>query len=170
MSIVIESEGRRHYLVGNTYPIKGAIKAAGCSWDPNRGAWWTGKREVAEQLLAGLASGAVQPVARWVKLPTGFGVLVPAGAAAEPGAKVRVSSRDGGVKEVELAAVVETQADGARVFAVPPRKPVSTSGAPRRRSNWRACGYPGCSPDGCDECDGEGMTSGFGRYGRRYGR
>ena len=24
------------------------------------------------------------------------------------------------------------------------------------RPNWRPCGYPGCSPHYCDECDGEG--------------
>lgn len=26
----------------------------------------------------------------------------------------------------------------------------------RRPRNWRPCGYPGCSPNFCDECDGEG--------------
>lgn len=25
-----------------------------------------------------------------------------------------------------------------------------------RRANWRPCGYPGCSPSYCDECDGKG--------------
>jgi hypothetical protein len=25
-----------------------------------------------------------------------------------------------------------------------------------RRAGWRPCGYPGCSPGHCDECDGEG--------------
>lgn len=40
-------------------------------------------------------------------------------------------------------------------------KPASASPAPapRKRSNWRPCGYPGCSPSYCDECDGEGYTS-----------
>ncbi len=28
--------------------------------------------------------------------------------------------------------------------------------APRRP--WRPCGYPGCSPRYCDECDGEGLV------------
>ena len=25
-----------------------------------------------------------------------------------------------------------------------------------RKRNWRPCGYPGCNPTQCDECDGEG--------------
>ena len=29
--------------------------------------------------------------------------------------------------------------------------------APR---GWRSCGYPGCSPTYCDECDGEGYKPG----------
>jgi len=33
--------------------------------------------------------------------------------------------------------------------------------APARR-NFVPCGYPGCNPGYCDECDGEG------RYGRSY--
>lgn len=35
--------------------------------------------------------------------------------------------------------------------------------APRRssrRRNWQPCGYPGCNPGYCDECDGEGYRPG----------
>ena len=28
--------------------------------------------------------------------------------------------------------------------------------SPARRPGWRPCGYPGCSPHYCDECDGKG--------------
>ncbi len=158
-TITIQSEGRRHYLVGDTYPIKNAIRGAGCNWDRDRGAWWTGKREVAEQLVAGVASGAVVPCARWVKLSSGFGVRVPAGVDSAPGSTVSVQSREGGTREVTLAALITTEADGARIFAVPPRK-VSRDRAPRRSHYWRPCGYPGCNPGHCDECDGEGYRNG----------
>lgn len=59
MTITIETQGRRHYLRGNTFPIKDAIRAAGGKWDRDAGAWWTGKREVAEQLVAGAAATPV---------------------------------------------------------------------------------------------------------------
>lgn len=48
-SITIESVGRRHYVRGNTYPIKDQLRAAGCKWDGAAKAWWTGKRDVAER-------------------------------------------------------------------------------------------------------------------------
>jgi hypothetical protein len=45
---------------------------------------------------------------------------------------------------------------GAEIMAAEqfPQRPRS---APR---NWRPCGYPGCHPSHCDECDGRGSTSG----------
>jgi hypothetical protein len=60
MTVTIEKEGRRHYITGDTYPFRGKLKAAGCHWDAGRQAWWTSKRDVAEQLVAtcnGLAGG-----------------------------------------------------------------------------------------------------------------
>lgn len=51
-NIKIEKQGRRYYLVGNTYTIKEDIKDSGGHWDPDVGAWWTSKREVAESLVA----------------------------------------------------------------------------------------------------------------------
>lgn len=55
MTITINSQGRRHYLRGNTYPIKDRLRSAGCKWDPDAKCWYTGKRELALQLLAELA-------------------------------------------------------------------------------------------------------------------
>src|SRR5690606_32068869 len=60
MTITIQSEGRRHYLVGNTFPIKDSIRSAGCKWDGVRKAWWTGKLETAEQLLASLKASPAE--------------------------------------------------------------------------------------------------------------
>lgn len=56
--IAVQSEGRRHYLTGDTYSVKDRLRGAGCKWDPERRAWWTGKQETAEQLVAQLQSGA----------------------------------------------------------------------------------------------------------------
>lgn len=56
MTIEIKSEGRRHYIVGNTFAIKDQLRSAGAKWDADRRAWWTGKREVAEQFIG--ATGA----------------------------------------------------------------------------------------------------------------
>lgn len=51
MTIAIETQGRRHYLRGNTFAIKDTLRAAGAKWDPEAKAWWTGKRETAEQFV-----------------------------------------------------------------------------------------------------------------------
>ena len=56
--ITIQSAGRRHYLVGNTYPIKDKLRRAGCKWDGDRKAWWTGKLDVAEELLGSAPSSS----------------------------------------------------------------------------------------------------------------
>lgn len=56
-AITVETQGRRHYLKGNTYPLRDQLRAAGAKWDPDAKAWWTGKRDVAEQ-LAGTVSAA----------------------------------------------------------------------------------------------------------------
>jgi hypothetical protein len=60
MAIEIRSEGRRHYLVGDTYPIRAQIKEAGCRWDPERKAWYSGKRETAEAAAATAAAQSPQ--------------------------------------------------------------------------------------------------------------
>ena len=31
---------KRAYLIGDTFCIKNALKAAGCKWDPGRKAWY----------------------------------------------------------------------------------------------------------------------------------
>lgn len=43
---------------------------------------------------------------------------------------------------------------------------ISTATSTPRRG-WRPCGYPGCSPQYCDECDGEGLVLGYRRSGGR---
>lgn len=55
------------------------------------------------------------------------------------------------------------KADAARalVAGTAPKSPARPTGT-ARRPGWRPCGYPGCSPAYCDECDGRGA-------GRAYG-
>ena len=49
------------------------------------------------------------------------------------------------------------KADQARalVGAMPAGNPYAS-----RKRNWQPCGYPGCNPRYCDECDGEGYRNG----------
>ncbi len=55
MTITIDTQGRRHYLRGNTYPVKDRLRDAGCKWDSDAKCWYTGKRELALRLLSELA-------------------------------------------------------------------------------------------------------------------
>lgn len=48
MSVQMQIEGRRIYLVGNTFPIKDKIKSLGAHWDNDRKAWWIGSQSKAE--------------------------------------------------------------------------------------------------------------------------
>jgi hypothetical protein len=56
MNISIQTEGRRTYLTGDTYPLRDRLRAIGAHWDPERKAWWTAKREEAAKLVASVAS------------------------------------------------------------------------------------------------------------------
>lgn len=47
-NIELKEEGVRVYVLGNTFPIKDAIKSAGGHWDGDRKAWWIGKKKKAE--------------------------------------------------------------------------------------------------------------------------
>lgn len=57
-NITIQSEGRRHYLMGAPFAVKDRLRSAGCKWDADRRAWWTGKRALAEQLAAACSETA----------------------------------------------------------------------------------------------------------------
>lgn len=60
-AIILQTEGRRVYLLGNTYPVKDQIKSGGGKWDAQRGAWYVGvqRKALAEQ-LAGKATEGLQ--------------------------------------------------------------------------------------------------------------
>ncbi|MGH8519853.1 MAG: hypothetical protein ACREU9_00105 [Gammaproteobacteria bacterium] len=55
----LKTEGRRTYITGNTYPIRNQLRSIGAHWDADRKAWWTSKREAAQELLTKLGSAPV---------------------------------------------------------------------------------------------------------------
>jgi len=57
-TMTITQQGRRHYLTGLPYGARNLAKEAGCNWDPQAKAWWTGKRDVAECVAAAATSVA----------------------------------------------------------------------------------------------------------------
>lgn len=90
------------------------------------------------------------------KLKTGnWGIRATAKVA--EGDRVPVTKKDGTIKIETVAKVVWT--DNATVWlcaiGAPEAKPASQ---PRAR-RFVPCGYPGCHPNHCDECDGEGGYS-----------
>lgn len=58
--ITMETVGKRVYLNGNTFPVKDALKRAGCHWDGDRRAWWigVGKREAVLDIIGRAATFA----------------------------------------------------------------------------------------------------------------
>lgn len=61
MSITITKRGRRHYIEGAPYEARHALKEAGCRWDPEHRAWWTGKADRAAELVKRLAGREAKP-------------------------------------------------------------------------------------------------------------
>jgi hypothetical protein len=99
--------------VGDTFPIRAALKSAGCRWDADEKAWWTGKRETAESLVAQASAGQVQAYASYVKLADGsWGVRLPSSMPATLGQQVTVETKGGKRKQETIAAVVETDERG----------------------------------------------------------
>jgi hypothetical protein len=107
--------------------------------------------------------------ATWTKSPTTgeWGVRV-VGDEAAPGARLTVSKKDGTSKEVTVRALAWRE-ENVSIYTVESDRPavsvVKVTPAQVRRApsrgNWRPCGYPGCSPNYCDECDGEGYKSSY---------
>lgn len=57
----IERQGRRYYFRGAPFSARGTFKCGGCHWDANERAWWTGKKDVADELLAELMKQESEP-------------------------------------------------------------------------------------------------------------
>ena len=70
-SVALEKVGRRVYVRGNTYPIKGELRSAGAKWDPEQKAWWIGssKRAAIESVVSSGASASHVAPRRDVEAP-----------------------------------------------------------------------------------------------------
>lgn len=96
-------------------------------------------------------------MARWFKRSDTWCVLV--GEEHKPGETIDVQRADGTVSQVTLERVAGSNKLGTLWLPKStPRKKTSGSSPAygRKKKGWRPCGYPGCSPEYCDECDGEG--------------
>lgn len=155
-NITIEKAGRRYYVRGETFPHKTALRDAGCKWDDEAGAWWTGKAEVAEQLRTSLAgspgelSGAPTPLA-----DGSWGVRVFSATGVVPGMTVHVSARSGKRWNAEVSAVERVDGDTtivstkARARAEPT---VQTQSRSRGRCRARGCSAPATRRGYCAQC------------------
>lgn len=140
-------------VTGNTYNVRDGLKALGGRWDAaNKG--WAVPASRAEEARALVAGQTAAPKA--APAPTGETVLVTGNTYPVRDALVALGGRwDGTAKGWRVPAA---KADAARalVAGAGPKAPARPTGA-SRRPGWRPCGYPGCNPSYCDECDGEGL-------------
>lgn len=113
-------------------------------------------------------------MASYSKLQSGSWGIRVAGAPPNVGDRITVDKKDGTSKVETVERVLWSGAgyDGqpASLCAIvaTPRPEGVRSTQPRPRRNWSPCGYPGCSPQYCDECDGDGYVSAGRSAGRRY--
>lgn len=143
-AFVIERVGRRSYIVGDTYPHKAAIRAAGGHWDSARRAWWMGSADKAAALIARLGSSAPKASARYTKLADGSWGL--RGRHLVAGGSVEVRKASGETKTETVASILSTDAQGWQTATIARR-----ASAPRRSGGYRGfrsfrsadyCGYP----------------------------
>lgn len=58
--ITTEKIGRRTYLNGNTYAHRDLMRSKGCTWDPDKKAWWTGSTEKAAEIVAEIGTTSTE--------------------------------------------------------------------------------------------------------------
>lgn len=63
MTITIDKQGRRFYLRGDTYAVRGQIRAAGAKWDADTRCWYTGVKATADAIVERM-SGATTTAER----------------------------------------------------------------------------------------------------------
>lgn len=52
MSLAIEQNNDRFYLIGHTFSLKDTIKSLGCKFDAARKQWYATQKEIAEQVIS----------------------------------------------------------------------------------------------------------------------
>lgn len=92
MAVTLERAKARVYFLGDTYPIRGDIKALGGHWDGDRRAWWVGAAKLA-QAEALVASIGATPTRESAALADSVGLRpeAPAGMVTD---KLREEGRD----------------------------------------------------------------------------
>lgn len=101
--------------------------------------------------------------ASFTKLKSGDWGLRVMGEKPTPGMVVRVSKKDGTVVSKTVGTIVWSDGNVSLCTCAADAPATESSTTNNRRRGWRPCGYPGCNPSYCDECDGEG-GGGRGRY------
>jgi len=140
-SLQIEKLGRRYYLRGTPFSAKDQIKSAGCSWDSGQKSWWTGKADVAERLLAELATGVAASEQAQAALPAETGEMTTILGNTYP---VRDRLRSlGGQWDAEAKVWRVPSSRAALARAAVESAPQSTRSASRRtfvrRGTWTGC-------------------------------
>jgi len=141
--ITIEHHGRRHYIVGAPFSARERLKNAGCKWDPERRAWWSGSAEKAAAVVESLAAAPLMLEGRPVKLADdSWGVRLIGASSVDVGATVKVSTAKGDSWQTTVTAIVESDANGITVKTTErPRAQTSS----RSHSDPRRCREHGCS-------------------------
>jgi hypothetical protein len=150
-AVTVEKIGRRHYLTGDTYAHKDAIRDAGCKWDPDQRAWWTGNAAVADT-LAGKINALPASAGPLRGSPTmlrdgSWGVRVFSGRVAV-GSVVSVVAR-GGKSWDAIVSHIE-RLDGDTTIVATTRKPQAQGPTPQRAASSPAHRHTGrCRAAGC---------------------
>jgi hypothetical protein len=135
--ITYEERGRRTYVLGDTYAMKDRLRAAGCRWDPDARAWWSGKRETIVALVAELASA---PEAQPAYVPAAGEAMVPVAGQTYPvrdGLRRLGGQWDAAAKAWLMPASKLAEAQ-ALVAAPPPEQPY--------RPRYQSCKQCGARP------------------------
>jgi len=149
--IQIEKIGRRYYLRGNTFAYKTILRDAGCTWDQEQQAWWTGKPAVAEQALSLIATAPAELRGAPTKLADGsWGVRVFASSGVEPGLTVHVSASSG--KRWDAVVSQVERVDGNTTIVSTRSSADPTQSRSRGRCRAHGCTAPATTRGFCTRC------------------
>lgn len=156
MAITVSREGRRSYLMGDTYAVREQIRSAGGHWDADRKAWWVGSAETAEQLAAKVAAApqaapAYQPVA-------GEAMVAVAGNTYPARDALRaLGGRWDGAAKVWLVPASQVDAAARAVASAPKSEPFRHTRCKQCGARPNARGWPRIYRSGiCSDCYADG--------------
>jgi hypothetical protein len=141
-------------LGGDTYMVRGGIKAEGGIWDRRLGAW----------LLPDMGAWCRASALVASQAPRGSQGVTTAPASAASSQRGASAARGGGTASLPGGSPEYQGASQTRpVPSYQGQMPAVTSRVsqtPQGRRGARPCGYPGCNPPAyCDECEGEGAIT-----------